>query len=125
MSGTSREYPRGPHLTGRRGRKPKPMALKIAEGIRADQINFNEPQYEGEVKAPEWLIGRALEHWHEMAPILVKSGCMTVADRAALAMMCLHYQAILDGTASQAEQNRYLKYLVEFGLTPSSRTRVR
>ena len=68
-----------------RGRKPKPLALKVLEGYRADRTNFAEPKIPaGSTVAPEWLTGHALNHWNELAPVLSKAGMLTEADRFAL-----------------------------------------
>lgn len=131
-----------------RGRRPKPMALKILEGERADRMNFNEPRLPaGSLEPPSWLGGYALEHWIEMAPILSTAGMLTSGDRAALAQMCDDYETIrrsIDGPEVLEEaaadnwrnartmlsnadkaRDRYRRMLTEFGLTPSSRSRIR
>lgn len=131
-----------------RGRKPKPLALKILEGYQADRTNFNEPRMPiGSTKAPLWLTGYALEQWNELAPLLAKAGIFTEGDRQALAQLCSEYDTIrlcMDGPSDLEEaevdnwkkarimlnnessaRDRYRRLLTEFGLTPSSRARLK
>lgn len=108
-----------------RGRKPKPLALKILEGHRADQTNFNEPRLPaGSIVAPEHLHGHALDKWNELAPILSGAGMLTAGDRDALEQLCDDY-AIYRATACNKAKDRIRRLLTEFGLTPSSRSRIR
>ncbi len=111
-----------------RGRKPKPMALKILEGERHQRINFNEPVLPtSNLDPPTWLRAEAVEHWRELAPMLSKAGLLSEGDRHGLAMMCDDYRKIVadpDVENSKA-RDRYRRMLTEFGLTPSSRSRIR
>jgi P27 family predicted phage terminase small subunit len=130
-----------------RGRKPKSTRLKILEGTRADRLNPYEPRFPpSSVNPPGWLEGHALAHWNEFAPYLIQTGRLTVADRTALAMMCVDYADIqkakeagpiervvsharkttvrIDPNDADAARKRCLWWLTQFGLTPSSRSRV-
>ncbi len=79
----------------------------------------------GGIDPPEWLDEFAKEHWRDLAPILQGAGLLTAGDRAALAQLCDDYSTIRkDGEADKA-RDRYRRLLVEFGLTPSSRSRIR
>jgi P27 family predicted phage terminase small subunit len=76
-----------------RGRKPKPTALKIAEGNPGRRpLNKNEPvPPEGELIAPPWLEGEALRIFNEdVVPLVLQMGVGTVADIQALARYAHH-----------------------------------
>ncbi|MCH7793429.1 MAG: phage terminase small subunit P27 family [Planctomycetes bacterium] len=132
----------------KRGPKPVPTVLKLARGSRriAGRI---EPQPEpSPPTCPIHLTEAAKHEWRTIAPKLMRLGLLTELDRAALAAYCQAWgdwiearRAIkLSGTVVKAPDgglmlNPYLKvatiaakqmheFLVEFGLTPSSRTRV-
>jgi phage terminase small subunit len=109
-----------------RGRPAKSNALKIAEGVRKQRINFDEPVYRaGSCEPPGWLWGYGLEHWNELAPLLSEAGCLSEGDRAALAMLCADYDQWRSDPDCSAARVRYIRMLTEFGLTPSSRARVK
>lgn len=111
---------------GKRGPKAKPTALKILEGCKPYRINFDEPKYAPSSDvAPDWLEGLALEHWNELAPILSDSRILTVGDRAALAVLCDDYGRLRADPCDSKARDRYRRMLVEFGLTPSSRSRIK
>ena len=132
------------------GRKPKPTALKILEGNPGfRKLNENEPKPLPIIpNCPEWLTGNAKEVWGILAPILERMGVLTEADEIALAAICSLYarykdlERIID-EKGYTEQNtrsglkaipefamsrdclKLLKsFMTEFGLTPSSRTRI-
>lgn len=133
----------------KRGPKPKPTSLKLLSGTRPDRINQNEPEApEGIPGPPEHLKGMALDQWHRIAPMLGRMRVLTPADAEALALYCTHFErwqeaeaAIRDigllvetpaggakispyySIASQA-MRECSKLLVEFGCTPSARSRV-
>lgn len=129
-----------------RGRKPKPTALKILEGCRKDRVNTNGPIFraDGDTEPPVWLDAYAREHWEELSAVLRRAGLFTEGDRAALAQLCDDYSTIrksvegVDGielgdyermrslmTNADKARDRYRRMLVEFGLTPSSRSRIK
>jgi P27 family predicted phage terminase small subunit len=139
---------------GRRGTKPTPTAmLKLRGSWRAD-LNKNEPQPDvGLPEMPDFLEGNALACWDELAPMLVGLNVLTVADKHALALLCETYSSwrraiemlkkhgdvypILDdnGKIKYLQQTPYVSMskayakqlkdmLCEFGLTPSSRSRI-
>ncbi|OJW11226.1 MAG: hypothetical protein BGO49_11205 [Planctomycetales bacterium 71-10] len=112
-----------------RGRKPKPTAVKIAEGTRKDRINFDEPRLPpGDLEPPDCLdddYGYGREHWMELAPMLSAAGLLTEGDRHGLALMCRLYARFrLDPLDDKAIRS-YQRLLTEFGLTPSSRSRIK
>jgi len=131
---------------GRRGPKGKPTALKLLEGCRADRINAAEPEFPaaGDHAAPVWLDRYGREHWDELSAVLRRAGVLTEGDLAALAQLCDDYSIIrrsLDPpdaevvgdydrmrslmTNADRARERYKRMLVEFGLTPSSRSRLK
>jgi P27 family predicted phage terminase small subunit len=133
----------------RRGPKPKPTALKILEGVRADRINGDEPAPPAGVpERPAQLDGLAAEEWDRVAPVLASMRVLTSADVSALAVYCQAYarhaaalEAIAehgivvatgeDGDGIKANpaaaiaarcEELMLRVLAEFGGTPSSRS---
>lgn len=133
-----------------RGRKPKPTALKIAEGNPGKRaLNNSEPKLKAVlIDPPAHLAGLALEEWNRVAPDLVAVGVLTVADRAALAAYCQAWadwiearenitlfgmvvtsekgwqqQSAWVGIANKA-LDKMMKFATEFGLTPASRSRI-
>lgn len=135
----------------KRGPKPKPKELKIASGTRADRINPDAPlPLPGRPKCPPNIEADpvALAEWHHMVELLEKMGVLSTTDAAALALYCSCYsrwnyaedkirtQGMTTTTAhggtkvspfvaiSNAAIAQMQKLLVEFGCTPSSRSRV-
>ena len=110
-----------------RGRKPAPTALKILRQQRADQVNFNEPKLKDAAAQdpPAWLGRYGCELWRKLFTVLLDAGLMTVGDVPGFEQLCDEYDTIrrdpLDGDA----RDRFRRLLVEFGLTPSSRSRLR
>lgn len=132
-----------------RGRKPQPTALKLLKGTEARYINENEPQINpGRPDCPEWLPDAAKAHWAALVPELDRMGVLTVMDSAALANACLAWantqeaQRIIAIEGFTVTDDRgtvrkhpvvqvlrdsmamYRTFAVEFGLTPSSRSRL-
>jgi len=135
-----------------RGRKPKPTVLRVLEGNPGRRpLNDREPQAPAEVpECPDFLDDEARAEWFRTAPMLQKMGLLTPADRAGLAAYCVAYsrwvaaerQVQRLGTIVKSPlknfpmKSPYLtvadqaletmrKFMVEFGLTPSSRSRIR
>ena len=118
---------------------PKPTALKILNGSAAHdrkRINAEEPQPDALATVPNPppylpLVGRARKAWDDLASQAVKMRVLTDADLATLALTC---RAIAEYEASRhddmswrradAAWKRILVGLREFGLSPSSRTRI-
>lgn len=103
------------------------MALKVLHGDQPCRMNYAEPRMPpGSLVAPEWLSGLGLAHWNELAPVLSAAGLLTQGDRAALAQLCDDYATIRKGPGDRDKaRDRYRRMLVEFGLTPSSRARIK
>lgn len=135
-----------------RGRKPKPTVLKLREGNPGKRpINAREPvPPEGVPDAPSFLDAEARAEWDRTSEVLAAMGLLTQADRSALAAYCVAYSRWVQAEAQVAKfgtivkspekgfpmKSPYLtvadqaleamrKLMVEFGLTPSSRSRIR
>ena len=133
------------------GRKPVPTHLKLVKGTaRPHRINHDEPRPAVTVpRAPAHLDDRARARFTEMAEMLARHGVMTELDASALARYAVVSCRWIDAEAEvkrrgpvvkteggNAIQNPFLsianKCLLqiaqiesEFGLTPSSRSRIR
>jgi phage terminase small subunit len=113
---------------------PKPSALKILQGTdRADRRNPAEPKPPVGAVPPPWLPrnGPARSAWRRLAPALTATRVLTVADSEALALACIALADFLEARAdangwrrADAAWKRYSGMLVQFGMTPSARTRV-
>ena len=103
------------------------MALKVLEGTRNDRLNHSEPRLPiGSTIAPESLAGWALAKWNELAPLMANAGMFTEGDRSGLEMLCQEYAYIrANPDDSDKAKDRFRRMLVEFGLTPSSRSRLK
>ena len=80
------------------GRKPKPTAIKKLEGNPGKRkLNTKEPiPAKGMPECPQWLLAEAKKEWERLADLMNQMGVLTEVDMAAS----------------------------EFGLTPSSRSRI-
>jgi P27 family predicted phage terminase small subunit len=133
-----------------RGRKPKPTAIKEIEGNPGKRkLNKNEPKPEKKApKCPEWLEKEAKNEWDRLAIPLEEMGILTEVDMAAFAGYCQSYarwreaemflsnygpivktpsgywQQVPQVSVSQTNLKLLLKFATEFGLTPSSRSRI-
>jgi P27 family predicted phage terminase small subunit len=135
-----------------KGRKPKPTILKALAGNPGKrQMNAAEPiPPEGLPDCPEWLDDEAKAEWFRMAGVLHQMGLLTRADRSALAAYCVAYSrwvsaeaevkkygtVVLSPVKKVPMKSPYLcvadqameamrKFMTEFGLTPSSRSRIK
>ncbi len=135
---------------GRRGPPPQPTALKLAAGNPGHRpLNQSEPKPEAVTPTcPPHLSRAAKAEWKRIVPELEKLGLLTRIDRAALAAYCgswarwVQAEKKLDKgnlvviapngyetpsawfTISRTAADQMRKFLVEFGLTPSSRSRL-
>jgi len=132
------------------GKKPKPSALKLIQGTyRSDRANPSEPRPRpGIPPCPKFLQGDAREQYRKMAKKLVRIGLLTELDDMALSMLCQSWAEYLEATdqvkktgmlvkspngfpvfnpylviANQAVK-RVRSLLAEFGMSPSSRSRI-
>lgn len=132
------------------GRKPKPTALKVIAGNPGGRpLPKNEPKPKADTgRCPTRLKGMARKEWNRLVPILKDAGLFTRVDRNAMAMYCDQYSiyceamksindvgAVIKDSQNRPAQNPYFRVankasgimsrmLVEFGMTPSSRSRV-
>jgi P27 family predicted phage terminase small subunit len=133
-----------------RGRKPKPTHLKLIEG-NPGKRKLNKG---GEPKpppiapeCPAWLMPEAQQEWGRIAPQLEALGLLTLVDGAALAAYCQAFARWKQAETRIVKRGLTMKtpngeiqrpevaiaqksvqimkaFLTEFGLTPSSRTRL-
>ncbi len=139
---------------GRRGPAPQPTAIKEQRGNPGHRrLNRREPEPKpGIPTPPSWLSDRAKTHWWDISKELFRLGVLTILDRDALALLCDEYAEVIElriylrrhkrvyTTISRIGQKmdrqrpevrllnearkRYKALLEQFGMTPSSRTRV-
>lgn len=135
-----------------RGRKPKPTLLKILDGNPGKRpLNESEPiAPDGTPDCPDWLDEEAKAEWARIVPELMAMGLLSRIDRPALAAYCTAWSRWVHAEAQVRKfgpivkspvrefpmKSPYLtiadqaleimrKMMVEFGLTPSSRSRIR
>ena len=133
-----------------RGRKPTPTAIKELEGNPGKRpLNKSEPKPTKKAPAgPKWLEPEAKKEWRRLAKQMEQLGILTEVDMAAFAGYCQAYARWKEaeefitqhgtivktpsGYWQQVPQvsiaQTYLKimnrFAEQFGLTPSSRSRI-
>ena len=133
-----------------RGPKPTPTRLKLVRGNPGKRpLPKGEPQPRVCLPpCPRWLSLEAKREWRSLGPKLRAAGIMTELDGTALALLCQTWArwveaeakvtelgAVVEGSHGQLMRSPYtrisaqaadqlLRLLVEFGMTPSSRSRV-
>jgi P27 family predicted phage terminase small subunit len=133
------------------GPRPKPTVVKIREGNPSKRaLPKDEPKPEIKIpKPPAHLSKEAKTEWRRLSKELFKLGLLSEIDRTALAAYCQVYgrwvqaekeiektgwfavseKGGLYQTPAVSIANKCLdqmkSYLVEFGMTPSSRTRIK
>lgn len=132
-------------------RKTQPSALRKLKGNPGDRpLNNNEPEPDIAMpKPPNHLNEIAIKEWNRMAPLLLNLRLMTKNDMAAFASYCVTYARWVEAEISLNDGNGLIfctqtgyqqqrpeigvanqamtlmhKFLVEFGMTPSSRARL-
>lgn len=148
-----------------RGRKPKPIELRVLHGTAAERARAEHPQPRRVLpRCPEFLTGEGARCWKRLSRELYDAGLLTTVDRDALAAYCaafarwrkaedaLTHSGEVIRTEAKTEvdadgktvktgggnivQNPWLavsnkaletmsKLGAEFGMTPSSRSRVK
>jgi len=135
-----------------RGRRPEPTRLKLLRGNPGKRkLDPNEvaPAPAATLQPPAWLDAEAIVEWNRLAPILHRLGLLTEIDTDALATYCQtwarwreadaqirRYGMVIKGKGGYpvispfvAVANRAMahmrSFLIEFGMTPSARTRVK
>ena len=132
------------------GRRPKPTALKLVTGNPGRRpLPKDEPKPDAALlEAPDILTKKAVKYWAPVAKLLSSAKLLTELDVPALVLYCeaaARYSAANDqiekyGPVVLAKsgfpvQSPYMaianksfeqmtKIMVEFGMTPASRTRV-
>jgi P27 family predicted phage terminase small subunit len=129
--------------------KPQPTALKIARGNPGKRkLRTDEPEFTpGFGSKPAYLKGIASDEWDRVASDLVDAGLAHAVTRAALEGYCVAYarwrnaedrmgddDMIYDEEHKRWQRNplliiankameQFLKFMTEFGMTPSSKTK--
>lgn len=134
------------------GRKPKPTALKVLAGNPGHRpLNESEAAPDellGVPEAPAHLSKDAIEEWDRVVPLLLRCGLLTSIDVDAIAGYCQAYGRWVEAERAVAREgfvvwlpsgcpiqnpnliaaNKALemmrRFQTEFGMTPSSRSRV-
>ena len=126
-----------------------PTRLKLLKGtLEPGRLNLNEPQPEIKLpKPPEELGPKGRQEWRRVGRQLLTLGIVSELDRPALALYCKAWERWSEAEAQLKEfgimlirnefpvQSPYLKIateamvqmralLIEFGMTPASRSRV-
>jgi len=136
---------------GKRGPTPKPTVLKILNGNPGKRpLNTNEPKPKPVAPVcPKWMNSLAKKEWRRITKELEALDLLTCIDGAALSGYCTSYAAVQEAEIeinqhgkttyitdtgfirdipAIARQQKYLaimrQYLGEFGLSPSSRSRL-
>lgn len=137
------------------GRPRKPTALKVLEGNPGKRpLPKDEPQVPlTSSRPPAWLKGRGRRGWGWVEPIVRGMRVLTDADKQALALLCdalgeyVECREILRETGRTYETSNKLgermvkarpevamasdawrraaRMMIEFGMTPSARSRVK
>ncbi len=133
------------------GRKPKPTKLKLIEGNPGKRpLNDKEPKPKACIpECPEWVSPEGKKEWKKITPRLLRLGLLSEIDYAALGGYCdcygelkpLREEIKLYGYTTTTDKGnvvqrpevgiynqkleKMLKFLSEFGMSPSSRTRLR
>lgn len=133
--------------------RPKPTALKLISGNAGKRaVNKKEPKPKRLIPScPAYLSDSGKVAWGRLSVLLDRMGVLTEADSAALERLCDCYSDILEcrelierdgrtytntsqgGTLIKGNpavamlsdaDKRFKGYLIEFGLTPSARSKV-
>lgn len=108
-----------------RGRKATPTALKVAKGTRKDRINTDEPVYASGSIVPPFVLGKdARVMWDDLVPQLQAAQVIKPVHRYALAAMCVTYETWRQDPQNNQARKDFIRLLAEFGLTPTSQTKV-
>ena len=131
--------------------KPLPTHLKVVKGTaRKGRVREDEPTYDGidVTDLPDTLTPEGRKAWEQNAQMLKDAGVLKTIDRAALTQLCDAMGTYADAHAAIAKSGYFIKspngmpmlspavylrngasatvqkLLAEFGMTPSSRTKV-
>jgi len=132
------------------GRKPKPTRMKVVQGtFRKDRAHPNEPKPERQLPpCPDFLKGMARQEYFRIGRKLERIGVLTEIDDLALIGLCQSWAEYLEATEQASKTGMLVKspsgypifnpyvtlanqalkrvksFLTEFGMTPSSRSRI-
>ena len=130
------------------GPSRKPTALRMIHGTRDKRSNKNEPRPGGVAQMPDWISDVAQEEWIRLSADLFEIGLITKADEVEFAVYCQAYAELQEAEAALIKYGRtqvtkdgferkspWLSIRDEawkrlhqaaqqFGLTPSSRTKI-
>lgn len=108
-----------------RGRKNQPTELKRLKGVRASRINSAEPVFDNaeQMNPPKGFPAEAKSFWKEVYPMLLEKNVLKKTDLPAFRLLCLAY-ADAQKLRSTAKLKTFWSGASEFGLTPSSRSRL-
>lgn len=136
---------------GSRGPAPEPTRVREIKGNPGKRrMQTGEPRPSGErmPSAPRWMSLEAKREWRKIAPRLFACGLLTEVDGLGLAMLCESFAQYVEAkrlveeagmVATSDNGNVYqhpavgvmksargelLKWLREFGMTPSARSRI-
>lgn len=132
-----------------RGRKPIPTALRLVKGNAGHRKAIPPPATSPKPPGrPAHLSVEAAKEWDDLAPQLHEAGLLSTIDKAALAAYCQAYGRWVEAELALQEHGVLVKspngfpmvspyltvankaldqmsrLLVEFGMSPSSRSRV-
>jgi len=129
-----------------KGRKPKPLAiLKLEDSTALRQRRHKRPEPsapDGAPDCPAWLDREAKAMWARLLVHLQRLGLLKLTDGEAMASACQAWSVFvrtsrqvskvksfdLDSRAlvvmNKDARNAWRQWCTEFGLTPSSRTRI-
>jgi P27 family predicted phage terminase small subunit len=140
---------------GKRGPKPLPTTIHILNGNPGKRpLNDQEPDFDpADLRPPTGITKMARKKWRQMAPMLLERGLLTQGDRDMLHNYCLAFERwqqaekVLseEGTTfesvsedgfvrisqrpevniSKTYQQQMYRIAAEFGMSPSSRSRVK
>lgn len=132
-----------------RGRKPKPTELNRVQGNPGHRpVNTREPKPASPVKTPRGMSAGAKTFWRDHAAELERLSILTGVDTPALRLAAEHYALAVQAAAELHQTGltvmgkdgerknplaqvfkdnalAFKSFAVEFGMTPSSRTRLK
>lgn len=132
-----------------KGRKPTPVVLRLVKGNPGRRPIPEVPVLSSEIpEKPSHLSDAAAQEWDVVAPQLHEAGLLARVDRTALAAYCQAYGRWVEAevalkthgtlvkspsgfpmvspylTVANKAMEQMTKMLIEFGMSPSSRSRV-
>ena len=122
-----------------KGRKPIPSNIHLLQGgtnktHRSKKHRAGEPKLEAKIPpCPKHLDKESRAEWRRMAKEFRALGVLAMLDKAVFAVYCKNFAEWAKATRMIQEQGmimkeaeaRMMRALVEIGMTPSSRSRVK